>query len=181
VTPVYIAPESWTSGQVDARADLFSLGVLFYEMLTGSPPRGAFRPPSEWHKNLDVRIDGVVFKALEPNPDERYQSAAELRGEVDDIRTSPPAGLPGTSPRRRQAKPSLLALFALILVIGTGLTAWLIQGRSELAGAVSSSSEGWISLLRYVDPETDAVRESGHGWRMVCKEPIQTGCLVHRC
>ncbi|HRQ89346.1 MAG TPA: serine/threonine-protein kinase, partial [Bacteroidia bacterium] len=60
-TPHYIAPEQWCgSDAVDRRADIYSLGVMFYEMLTGSVPQGAFRAPSERIKALDVRIDGVV-------------------------------------------------------------------------------------------------------------------------
>ncbi|MDF1740269.1 MAG: bifunctional serine/threonine-protein kinase/formylglycine-generating enzyme family protein [Verrucomicrobiales bacterium] len=89
-TPNYIAPEQLEeSGIVDQRADLFSLGIMFYEMLTGEIPRGAVKFPSEKSKHLDVRIDGIVFKAMEPNPVERYQSATDFRADVDAIRNNP--------------------------------------------------------------------------------------------
>ncbi|MEM9281947.1 MAG: bifunctional serine/threonine-protein kinase/formylglycine-generating enzyme family protein [Verrucomicrobiota bacterium] len=89
-TPHYIAPEQLQEGAaVDQRADIYSLGIMFYEMLTGEIPRGAVKSPSEKAKSLDVRIDGVVFKAMESDPVERYQSAIDLRTDVDIIRTSP--------------------------------------------------------------------------------------------
>lgn len=86
----YIAPEQLTQGaSVDRRADIYSLGVMFYEMLTREVPRGAVKEPSKRVATLDVRIDGVVFKAMDPDPSERYQTAFELRSDVDVIRTSP--------------------------------------------------------------------------------------------
>ena len=89
-TPHYAAPEQFYGhGHVDHRADLYSLGVMFYEMLTREIPRGAPKAPSRKIANLDVRIDGVVFKAMEHDPDERYQTAVELRTDVDYIRVTP--------------------------------------------------------------------------------------------
>lgn len=92
-TPHYIAPEQMSEGaDVDHRADIYSLGIMFYEMLTGEIPRGSFKPPSQrmTSKAVDVRIDGVVFKAMEPEPDDRYQTVAHLRTDVDEVRTSDP-------------------------------------------------------------------------------------------
>ena len=90
----YIAPEQLEeSYNVDRRADIYSLGVMFYEMLTGEIPRGAVREPSKKNPRLDVRIDGVVFKAMESNRDERYQSATDLRTDVDGIRLTPTRGV----------------------------------------------------------------------------------------
>ncbi|MCB1092058.1 MAG: serine/threonine protein kinase, partial [Verrucomicrobiae bacterium] len=89
-TPHYVAPEQMAAtGAVDHRADLYSLGVMFYEMLTGEIPRGAVKPPSQKVKALDMRLDDVVFRAMEVDPAERYQSATDLRTDVDGIRLNP--------------------------------------------------------------------------------------------
>ena len=100
-TPHYVAPEQLQEGAtVDGRADLYSLGVMFYQMLTGEIPRGAVKPPSGKVAGLDPRLDKVVFKAMDNEPAERYQSATELRHAVDVIRTTPCR----PRPRRKLAK-----------------------------------------------------------------------------
>lgn len=92
-TLYYMAPEQMKrSHAVDHRADLFSLGVVFYEMLTGELPMGRFAPPS--HKaRVDARLDPVVLRALAREPELRYQDAVELKREVESVATShSPAG-----------------------------------------------------------------------------------------
>ena len=86
-TPDYAAPEQH-DGLADPRSDLFSLGVVLYEMLTGQLPRGTFDPPSR-KAPVDVRLDGVLVKALQPEPAHRYQRAGEMKAALDRIRTSP--------------------------------------------------------------------------------------------
>jgi len=81
----YMAPEQYkTPKDVDHRADLFSLGVVFYEMLTGELPVGRFDSPSST-KDVDARLDRVVMRALERERDLRYQQADDLRSDVDAI------------------------------------------------------------------------------------------------
>lgn len=84
-TPEYMAPEQRRGDTVDQRADIYSLGVLFYEMLTGQVPRGAWEPPSKC-SDVDQRVDSVVTKALQAEPAKRYQGAGEVRSEVEGIR-----------------------------------------------------------------------------------------------
>jgi predicted Ser/Thr protein kinase len=81
----YMAPEQMDDPlHVDHRADIYSLGVVFYEMLTGELPRGRFLPPSQ-KVQIDVRLDEVVLHALEVQPDRRYQHASEVKTDVESI------------------------------------------------------------------------------------------------
>ncbi|MFT5403719.1 MAG: hypothetical protein ACI9DF_002557 [Verrucomicrobiales bacterium] len=96
-TPRYMAPEQMEqSRNVDHRADIYSLGVIFYEMLTGELPLGRFASPSE-KTQIDVRLDEVVLRTLEKEPERRYQHASDVKNDLDSIsiskegaRTRPP-------------------------------------------------------------------------------------------
>jgi predicted Ser/Thr protein kinase len=88
-TPAYMAPEQVEHpSEVDHRADIYSLGVVFYQMLTGELPLGRFAPPSR-KVHIDVRLDEVVLRALEKEPGLRYQQAEEVKTEVETIAGSP--------------------------------------------------------------------------------------------
>lgn len=88
-TPHYMAPEQWEKPlTVDHRADIFALGVVFYELLTGELPMGRFPLPSS-KVTVDVRLDEVVLKTLEKEPARRYQQASEIKKDMDSISQSP--------------------------------------------------------------------------------------------
>ena len=90
-TPHYMSPEQWERPrEVDHRADIYALGVVFYELLTGELPLGAFPAPSQ-RLELDVRLDEVVLRTLAKEPDLRYQYASELKTDVDQVASSPGA------------------------------------------------------------------------------------------
>jgi serine/threonine protein kinase len=87
----YMAPEQMDKPEtVDHRADLYSLGVVIYEMLTGETPVGRFELPSQ-KAQVDVRFDEIVLHALEREPARRYQHASEVREDVEKVTSKPSA------------------------------------------------------------------------------------------
>ncbi|HET9892014.1 MAG TPA: Stk1 family PASTA domain-containing Ser/Thr kinase [Mycobacterium sp.] len=95
-TAQYLSPEQARGEAVDARSDVYSLGCVLYEILTGEPPftgdspvavayqhvREDPVPPSQRHEGISADLDAVVLKALAKNPDNRYQTAAEMRTDL---------------------------------------------------------------------------------------------------
>jgi formylglycine-generating enzyme required for sulfatase activity/serine/threonine protein kinase len=89
-TPHFMAPEALTLGSaVDQRADIYAVGVMLYQMLTGKLPQGMFEMPSFQVPGLDPRYDRIVAKALREDREVRYQAAVELRHDLDAILTQP--------------------------------------------------------------------------------------------
>lgn len=96
-TLYYMAPEQMKgTHEVDHRADLYSLGVVFYEMLTGELPVGRFAPPSR-KAAVDERLDAIVLRALAREPEDRYQDASALKHEVESVALGEPV-LPAAVP-----------------------------------------------------------------------------------
>ncbi|MGH3635509.1 MAG: Stk1 family PASTA domain-containing Ser/Thr kinase [Mycobacterium sp.] len=95
-TAQYLSPEQARGDSVDARSDVYSLGCVLYEILTGEPPfvgdspvavayqhvREDPVPPSQRHDDISPELDAVVLKALAKNPENRYQTAAEMRTDL---------------------------------------------------------------------------------------------------
>jgi len=132
-TPQYMAPEQLANPRdVDHRADIYSLGVVFYELLTGHLPLGRFELPSR-RIAVDVRLDEVVLRALEQEPDRRYQHVRELKTDVSTA-TRAQAEEGGKAPVRPRWR-SVLRTF--LCFSGTwGLSGFAFNaGPAALAGA----------------------------------------------
>ncbi|MGV3660116.1 MAG: protein kinase domain-containing protein [Prosthecobacter sp.] len=152
-TPDFVAPEALMPGvPLDGRADLYAIGVMLYQMLTGEIPRGMWTMPGI-KLGTDPRFDAIIAKAMQSDREERYQCAASLRKDLDTILTTPralvqqqpaatppqtqtaqkpvthgpraPQGqpLPTTSPPPPPAKKSSIGL-----ILGLGATAVLVVG-----------------------------------------------------
>ena len=123
-TPQYMAPEQRdTPADVDHRADIYSLGVVFYELLTGELPVGKFAPPSE-RSAADPRVDDIVRQAMEKERGRRQGSAEEMRTQVQTVAEGgarPPAATPPPIPRKSflaRLRRAVLAGGALLLLAG---------------------------------------------------------------
>ncbi|MEY3895933.1 MAG: hypothetical protein RLZZ214_1453 [Verrucomicrobiota bacterium] len=121
-TPQYMAPEQIDHpADVDHRADIYALGVVFYQMLTGELPGKRLEAPSK-KVHIDVRLDQIVLRAMEKEPDLRYQTAREFRTVVDGVQApAKPPSLPLLAPKRGMLRRwwwVFLIMFPLGLLIG---------------------------------------------------------------
>jgi tRNA A-37 threonylcarbamoyl transferase component Bud32 len=168
-TATYFSPEQAQGAKVDARSDVYSLGCVLYEMLTGQPPFAgespvavAYKhvkedavPPSRLNSDITSDLDAIVMKALAKNPDNRYQTADEMRVDLHRFRTGEavtatplmplgetallesPAGttvMPATATEQAERPRWWVAaaiLGGLLLILGVGL---FFLARSLLGG-----------------------------------------------
>jgi tRNA A-37 threonylcarbamoyl transferase component Bud32 len=134
-TPTYMAPEQVEHpGTVDHRADIYSLGVVFYELLTGELPLGRFAPPSA-KADLDARVDDIVMRALAKDRELRQQSAGEVKTEVETVAASPrspfaaAAPAAGPAPRTWSVK-SWIGSWLLVIAGVVGVFLVFVAGRT---------------------------------------------------
>ncbi|MGA3266724.1 MAG: protein kinase [Verrucomicrobiota bacterium] len=114
-TPQYMAPEQVEHpGEVDHRADIYALGVVFYQMLTGELPAKKIEPPSK-KVQIDVRLDEVVLRTLEKKPELRYQQASVLKTQVEMIATT------SDEAEDRRQKPEMEPRFSRTAIVGACL------------------------------------------------------------
>ncbi|MDB5310081.1 MAG: Serine/threonine protein kinase [Gemmataceae bacterium] len=154
-TPHYMAPEQWEKpAEVDHRADIYALGVVLYELLTGELPLGRFDPPSQ-KVRLDIRIDEVVLRALAKEPDRRYQHASQVKIDLEQIRTGSGGWVRTPAFREYRSKATFLG-WPLVHVVGgidpaTGrqktARGWLAVGDARAVGGIAVAGGGAVGVF----------------------------------
>lgn len=176
-TPAYMAPEVLLGQPADARSDLFALGQVFYEMLAGCSPfphattatvidailNREPAPLTTTRKDLPAELQRIVVRLLAKKPDERYQSAADLRADLERLRAqnAPAAGHAVSSGRRtRTLLWGAVTVIAVLIVAGVWFASRPPSGRSENQAipapaasprtatppAAAANSEGKVSI-----------------------------------
>src|SRR5262245_53646197 len=147
-TVAYMSPEQARGSDIDARTDLFSFGVVLYEMLTGQQPFASTTPvatfealltktppaPSTHNRSVPGDFDRIVAKALEKDRELRYQTAADLRGDLKRLKRStesaavPAAAAPPVHGRRPRLGWKSIVTAATIALVG-GIAAFVYSSR----------------------------------------------------
>jgi len=141
-TAHYMAPEqAQDSTDVDHRADIYSVGVVFYEMLTGELPIGRFSAPSKTVK-IDGRLDKVVLKTLENRPDQRYQQASDLKSEIEFV-VSP---IPGRNGIRLTSPIKIMGMPLWSIAIGPSYELGEMRGHAHGIFALGEMATGVVAV-----------------------------------
>jgi len=165
-TVAYMSPEQVRNRGVDTRTDLFSLGVVLYEMATGKLPfRGdttgvifesilnrAPSPPVRLNPDIPDSLERIILKALEKDPDVRYQHASELRADLKRLkRDTDSASQPeiAVSAGARKSTKGIWAAAVLLFLIALSVAGVLVWRRSRPPTAPNSSE--WIPLTDFSD------------------------------
>ena len=124
-TPAYKSPEQASfTGYLDERSDLYSLGLVMYEMLTGKLYVRNFVPPEAYNPNVSPLLSRVIMKVLEENPLDRYQSAAEMREDLLRIQERGMGTQLRTIAAMANESPLIRLLLPVLLVVAVAAIAW---------------------------------------------------------
>ncbi|PAW72047.1 MAG: hypothetical protein B9S38_05750 [Verrucomicrobiia bacterium Tous-C4TDCM] len=145
----YMAPEQHEKPhEVDHRADIYSLGVVIYEMLTGELPLGRFPAPSQ-KAAVDARIDEIVFKTLEKERELRQQSANEVKTDVHRMMTSP-AAPPAPAAMAIQPSGPRTGTIGFWLMIGAVALPFILSAISNRAAELGFLLSLFLLLIAFV-------------------------------
>jgi TolB-like protein len=186
-TAVYMSPEQARSEEIDFRSDLFSFGVVMYEMSTGKKPFSGKNslmtldavlhdrplPPGQLNPKVPVELEGIIGKAMEKDRKERYQSATQMKADLQFLRRETESGLVksgGHTAKLRVASKTfgqtgsrwqlwlLLGTLALLATIVAAVGAYWLKHRS----AASAEQKNAIAVLPLQnmsgDPSVDYLR-----------------------
>ncbi|MDY7226784.1 serine/threonine-protein kinase [Hyalangium rubrum] len=139
----YMAPEQRVDAKnADARADIFSLGVILYELLTGEVPLGTFDPPSKRKPGLDPRLDLIIGRCLKPDPAERYPTVAALAADLEPMVPATSSQAPRPLNRWQRVKlgvrsvvrftAQVVAVLLVIAALAVLAVAWLRSGEKRV-------------------------------------------------
>ncbi len=141
-TPDYAAPEQLAMALIDRRADIYSLGVVLYEMLTGERPgTNSVTSPSRRAK-VDPQIDEIVLKALAKEPERRFDSVVEFRSRIQRAQSA-------LARKHRWPRPAFLWISATLVIAALSLIAW--AGWEGLSGKHRNISTP--SSVPFTDPD----------------------------
>ena len=185
-TAVYMSPEQARSEELDARTDIFSLGVVLYEMATGKKPFTGTNvittleavmnkkpvSPLTLNPSLPTELEGVIGKAMEKDRGKRYQTALALRADLQQLKKETESGLSRTGPKSAtlqvvtnvfqgsstKQKYLVLGMAGLLIAVLAGVGAWWWKQRS-LKKIMQSSSIAVLPLQNVGnDPNSDYLR-----------------------
>ena len=168
-TVAYMSPEQSLGKDLDARSDLFSLGVVIYEMVTGKRAFGGTTtaaifneilhgaPTSPVRLNPDVPegVEGLINRALEKDPGLRYQSAADLRSDLTRLRRDTSSAVhPAARPRRASSRtPWIVATVAFVAVAAAAVGYFMLRPPAPVA---ADGDLGSVAVLPFVNETEEA-------------------------
>lgn len=173
-TPDFVAPEALIPGmEMDGRADIYAVGVMLYQMLTGKIPRGRFELPSGLIPQVDVRFDAIVDRAMQTDREKRYSTALEMKRDVECVFQHVPASAPGVGAGRAgwktrlTGRPLLLGTAAAVVLVGA--TTWLlldepVEGKDTPGRKTSTAKAPAPGSWHLLD--LDAITRMGGGFSL---------------
>jgi eukaryotic-like serine/threonine-protein kinase len=173
----YMAPEQFENPlAVDHRADLYSLGVVFYEMLTGELPLGRFAIPSQ-KAAVDARLDEVVLRALEKDPNRRWQQASDLRTQVEAIAGVATKLSPEVSRKLSFEYRSKTTVFGWPLVhVATGVDS--VTGRKLSAKGIIAMGNSPRGVIAFGDVAVGVIACGIFGYGLVSMSVVAVGVVA---